>query len=134
MAEITGVQHIALTVRDMGKSTAWYEDVFGLTKVGEMEDPPGHPVHLYVHPGTGLFFGFRTHPENQGEEFSEFHTGLDHISFAVDNRAALEVWRLRLEERNVVHSPIAERDFGSVLVLRDPDNIQLELYAPPGPS
>ena len=34
----------------------------------------------------------------------------------------------------IVHSPIAERDYGWVLVFRDPDNIQLELYAPPGPS
>jgi len=134
MAEIQGVHHVALTVRDMSKTTYWYEDLFGLTKVAEMEEPPGRPVHLYLHPGSGLFFGFHTHDENKGEEFEEFRTGLDHLGFAVDSRAELEAWRLRIEERDITHSPIADRDYGSVLVFRDPDNIQLELYAPPGPS
>ena len=77
MAEIRGVHHVALTVRDMSKSTYWYEDLFGLTKVAEMEEPPGRPVHLYMHPGSGLFFGFHTHGENKGEDFDEFRTGLD---------------------------------------------------------
>jgi catechol 2,3-dioxygenase-like lactoylglutathione lyase family enzyme len=134
MAEITGVHHVALTVCDMAKTTAWYEDLFGLTKVAEMEEPPGRPVHLYMHPGTGLFLGFHTHDENEGERFTEFRTGLDHLGFGVDSRAELEAWRLRIEERGIDHSPIADRDYGSVLVFRDPDNIQLELYAPPGPS
>ena len=134
MAEIHGVHHIALTVRDMEKTTYWYEDLFGLTKVAEMEEPPGRPVHLYMHPGSGLFFGFHTHTENEGEDFNEFRTGLDHIGFGVASRAELEAWKLRIEERDIAHSPIADRDYGSVLVFRDPDNIQLELYAPPGPS
>ena len=134
MAEIHGVHHLALTVRNMEKSTYWYEDLFGLTKVAEMEEPPGRPVHLYMHPGSKLFFGFHTHSENEGEDFNEFRTGLDHIGFGVESRADLEAWKLRIEERGIEHSPIAERDYGSVLVFRDPDNIQLELYAPPGPS
>ena len=130
MAEITGVHHLALTVRDMAKTTAWYEDLFGLTKVAEMEEPPGRPVHLYMHPGTGLFLGFHTHDENEGERFTEFRTGLDHLGFGVDSRAELEAWRLRIEERGIDHSPIADRDYGSVLVFRDPDNIQLEFFCP----
>jgi glyoxylase I family protein len=134
MAEITGVHHMALTVRNMEKTTAWYEDLFGLTKVMEMEEPPGRPVHLYMHAGTQLLFGFHTHGENDGGDFSEFRTGLDHIGFGVDSRAELEAWRLRIEERGIDHSPIADRPYGSVLVFRDPDNIRLELYAPPGPS
>jgi glyoxylase I family protein len=134
MAEIGGIHHIALTVRDMEKSTYWYERLFGLTKVMELEEPPGRPVQLYLHPGSKLFFGFHTHKENEGEDFNEFRTGLDHIGFGVDSRAELEAWKLRLEEYDVHHSPIAERDYGWVLVFRDPDNIQLELYAPPGPS
>ena len=134
MAEITGVHHLALTVRDMAKSTAWYEDLFGLTKVMEMEEPPGRPVTLLMHPGTQFFIGLHTHGENDGADFSEFRTGLDHVGLAVDSRAELEAWRVRIEERGITHSPIADRPYGSVLVFRDPDNIQLELYAPPGPS
>ena len=31
----------------------------------------------------------------------------------------------------LTQSPIADEPYGSVLVFRDPDNIQLELFAPP---
>ena len=134
MAEIVGVHHLALTVRNMEKSVAWYTELFGLTQLMAIEEPPGSPVVICMHPGSQLIFGFHTHTANEGEDFSEFHTGVDHVSFGVDNRAELEAWKLRLEERNVDHSPIADRDYGSVLVFRDPDNIQLELYAPPGAS
>jgi catechol 2,3-dioxygenase-like lactoylglutathione lyase family enzyme len=134
MAEITGIHHLALTVRDLEKSGAWYEDLFGLTKIMEMEEPPGRPIVLYMHPGSQLMIGLHAHDENDGGDFSEFRSGLDHVGFAVDSRAELEAWRVRIEERSIDHSPIADRPYGSVLVFRDPDNIQLELYAPPGPS
>ena len=134
MAEITGVHHLALTVSDIQKSGAWYEELFGLTKLMELEEPPGSPVVVYMHPGSQLMIGLHTHSQNDGGQFSEFRAGMDHVSFSVDSRAELEAWKLRLEERSVDHSPIADRPYCSVLVFRDPDNIQLELYAPPGPS
>jgi hypothetical protein len=31
----------------------------------------------------------------------------------------------------LTQSPIADEPYGSVLVFRDPDNIQLELFSPP---
>ena len=58
--------------------------------------------------------------------------GLDHISFQVPDRSALEEWAKRLDELDVAHSPITEAPYGTVLVFRDPDNIQLEFFALPG--
>ena len=53
----------------------------------------------------------------------------------------LEQWQDHLEAHGVVRataadkpltqSPIADEPYGSVLVFRDPDNIQLELFSPP---
>ena len=41
-------------------------------------------------------------------------------------------WREKtLRDRGVAVSPISDQPWGSVLVFRDPDNIQLELCAPP---
>ncbi len=59
----------------------------------------------------------------------------------VPSRADLEAWQAHLEaagvaraavaDRPLTQSPIADRPYGSVLVFRDPDNIQLEFFAPP---
>jgi hypothetical protein len=58
--------------------------------------------------------------------------GLDHISFSVENLAALEAAARLFAEKGVEHGEI--RDLGPfgiyVMAFRDPDNIQLELTAP----
>jgi catechol 2,3-dioxygenase-like lactoylglutathione lyase family enzyme len=57
--------------------------------------------------------------------------GLDHLAFAVADRTALDAWADRLSAAGVVHSPIAPANSipgAAVLVFRDPDNIQLELF------
>jgi catechol 2,3-dioxygenase-like lactoylglutathione lyase family enzyme len=82
------------------------------------------------------------HDANAGELFSERDTGLDHVGFGVPTLAALEAWQDHLEANGVVRadtadkpltqSPIAHTPYGDVLVFRDPDNLQLELFAPPG--
>nr|MBA2450599.1 hypothetical protein [Chloroflexota bacterium] len=80
------------------------------------------------------------HDSNQGEAFSETRTGVDHVGFSVASRTELETWQAHLEglgvakaditDRPLTQSPITDRPYGSVLVFRDPDNIQLELFAP----
>jgi glyoxylase I family protein len=47
---------------------------------------------MLVEPHTGLLIGLHHNNANQGEKFEEGHTGLDHISFEVADRAALEAW------------------------------------------
>ena len=65
---------------------------------------------------------------------------LDHAGFVVPTRDDLVAWQDHLEANGVVRaayadkpltqSPIADEPYASVLVFRDPDNIQLELFAP----
>src|SRR5262249_48722969 len=64
--------------------------------------------------------------------FDETQTGLDHLAFVVPNQAALRHWCDLLTDHGVAFSPIAEARSipgAEVVVLRDPDNIQLELFA-----
>jgi hypothetical protein len=42
------------------------------------------------------------------------------------------VLKLDVADRPLTQAPIADTPYGSILVFRDPDNIQLEGYAPPG--
>jgi len=60
--------------------------------------------------------------------FGETRTGLDHVSFSVGSRDELTEWEKTLRDRGVPVSAISDQPWGSVLVFRDPDNIQLELF------
>lgn len=124
------LHHFALTVKDLAASIAWYEKVFGITFQME-EAHEGGVGKLLTDPEWRLTIVLHHHDANQGERFAESRTGLDHVGLSVANRAELEAWQGHLRELGVAQSPIADRPYGSVLVFRDPDNIQLELFAPP---
>jgi glyoxylase I family protein len=80
------------------------------------------------------------HDTNDGSLFCETTTGLDHAGFVVPQRDDLEAWQAHLEangvarsdvaDKRLTQSPIADEAYGSVLVFRDPDNIQLEFFSP----
>lgn len=135
------LHHIALTVTDLAKSVPWYEKVFAIRH--EADAPhEGGMGKLLTDDDWRVVIVLHRHDGNRGEEFAEMRTGLDHVGFMVNSRSELEAWQDSLEESGVIRaeaadrpltqSPIADTDYGSILVFRDPDNIQLEIYAPPG--
>lgn len=131
MPDIAGVSHVALTVPDLARSAPWYQELFGLQKTSE-EHGPGHGVVVFRHPGSGLVIALHQHAGGASERFNEATTGLDHVSFLVSSLAELREWEAEFARRGITHSPIVHAPYGSVLVFRDPDNIQLELLAAPG--
>lgn len=81
-------------------------------------------------PRSGIAIGLHHHDANPGQLFHESQTGLDHISFGVAERADLDAWASWLDELGIEHSGVIDTDNPmpySVVVFRDPDNIQLEL-------
>ena len=127
---IASLHHIALTVTDLDASIAWYERVFGIAY--QMDGPhEGGVGKLLADPEWRMIIVLHRHDANQRERFAETRTGLDHVGFGVPSRADLEAWQAHLQELGVVQSPIADTPYGSILVFRDPDNIQLEMFAPP---
>jgi glyoxylase I family protein len=67
-----------------------------------------------------------------GEQFDEARAGSDHVSFGVAGRDALVAWTAWLDELGVAHTGIVDETDPitySTVVVRDPDNIQLELIA-----
>jgi glyoxylase I family protein len=128
MPSITTIHHISLTVSDIDRSVDWYRHVLGLTRLMEEPHPDGsgHAVVLGT-PDWSMCVGLHVHASNDGEPFAEQRTGLDHVSFLVSSRAELDDWEARLTDLAVPHAPVNDRDGYSVVVFRDPDNIQLEL-------
>jgi glyoxylase I family protein len=63
--------------------------------------------------------------------FDERRTGLDHIAWGVEGRDGLRAWAAWLDALGVAHSGVIDKKGASpysVIVFRDPDNIQLELF------
>ena len=128
---LNAVHHVAITVTDVDASLEWYERVLGLKRLETVPHEGGFGVIVST-PDQRVWFVLHHHDANERERFLESRTGLDHVGLDVGSIRELEAWRDRFTELGVTQSPITPiPEFGvAVLVFRDPDNIQLELFAP----
>ena len=132
MPAIVGAHHTALTVSDVERSSAWYADLLGLVQVLSGDDDVVS-YRILTHPTDHCMLGLRQYHGRPDGPFDEHRTGLDHLAFGVHDRTELEQWETELERRgDIPFTPIADTPIGSVIVLRDPDNIQLELWLSTG--
>jgi glyoxylase I family protein len=132
---VIGIHHLGLTVRDVEASATWYERVLGFWRVGEFTAPDGARRKVFLrHADLPVRLGLTEHRDGAPARFDETRIGLDHLAFAVADRAELDGWAARLAAAGVPHSAVAPANSipgAAVLVFRDPDNIQLELFADP---
>jgi glyoxylase I family protein len=129
-AAIDALHHISLTVSDLARSVPWYTATLGLDVVGDQQHDEGRTVVLAPPSGTFVIL-LQEHKAHEGAGFSEHRPGLDHLSFRVDGVDQLEQWRARFDDLGVAHQALRQEDFGAVLIFRDPDRIQLELFVDP---
>jgi glyoxylase I family protein len=126
---IPAISHVAVTATDLSVSEAWYTRVFGVEPV--LDEDTGPFRHIVYQLG-GTLFGLHGFPDLTSKDpFDERSPGLDHIAFGCASRAELAEWAARLDELGVPHGGIKDAGYGSGLSFRDPDNIALELFAPP---
>lgn len=135
------LHHIALTVTDLAASIRWYEEVFGLRYQKDIPHDGG-VGSLLADETRALIIVLHRHDTNESAQFRETVTGLDHVGLRVPRREDLVSWQAHLEAHGVERRAVADRPstqsaisdeaYASVLVFRDPDNIQLELSCPPG--
>jgi catechol 2,3-dioxygenase-like lactoylglutathione lyase family enzyme len=131
MAGFPGISHVALTVTNLRASAEWYGRLFGSEPVLDEDAGAFHHV-VFALPGGSVVSLHGHATTDKGDRFSEFRPGLDHLAFDVANRAELEVWEARLSELGIEHGEVVDAHYGSGLSFRDPDNIALEFFAPPG--
>ncbi len=129
MPTISGAHHLALTVTDVERSAAWYRDLLDLVEVLSGSDD-SVSFRVLAHPGSGWVMGVRQYAAGSGDGFDELRTGLDHLAFGVATRSELDAWENELQRRGITYTPAAETPIGTVVVFRDPDNIQLEFWLP----
>ena len=126
--------HVRLTVTDIARSRAFYDDVFGLPvafEVPEGADEATREQLAFLFGGViyrlgDSLFGLRP---GATDSFSEDRVGLDHVSFLVDAKADLDEMAAILDGLGVGHAGVKDIGVGHILEFRDPDNIALELFA-----
>lgn len=127
------LQHVAITVSDLERSTQWYSRLFGADPVLDEDEEGGEFHHTVFALDGGMLFGLHTHHGRESQDRAdERRTGLDHVGFALSGTAELEQWRDRLDELGIAHGGIKKAHYGSGVSFRDPDNIALEFFIAPG--
>jgi glyoxylase I family protein len=116
-----GVHHVSLHVTDVRRSEKWYADTLGFMRVdGDIaEDGTGHVVLLHLASGSLVTLATAQEPR------------VEHVAFACADRDALVDWHSFLTERDSQPGTITDAAYGSGFVLRDPDGLEMELFAPP---
>lgn len=133
----TGYAHVRLTVTDIVRSRAFYDDVFGFPVAYELPadaDADTREALSFLFGGViysvgGGLFGLRP-VAPASDRFDENRVGLDHLSFALAGRADLDAAAAVLDERGIAHGGVKDIGGAFLLEFRDPDNISLELFAP----
>jgi len=128
--EFPAITHVALTVSDLDRSRDWYGRLFGTAPVLDEDTGVFHHVVWLM---GGTLVGIHQHPRMESTDaFTELRPGLDHLAFGCANRSELEAWKARLDELGIANGGVVDAPYGSGLSFRDPDNIALEFFAPPG--
>ncbi|GGB35405.1 glyoxalase [Flexivirga endophytica] len=128
-----------LTVTDIGRSKAFYDQVFGWPVAIDASDQVDEPG---VRTSQEKFYGGTIYQTPQGtlfglrpvgaDGFDPGRTGLDHVSFLVESRTDLQTAADALDGAGIEHGQVRDLpDAGlSILSFQDPDNINIELTAP----
>ncbi|TQR83767.1 VOC family protein [Mycobacterium hodleri] len=139
LVDSSGFHHVRLTVTDIARSKKFYDEVFGwpiavdasdsVNEPGVTESPEKFYGGVVYQTPQGSLFGLRPVGDC---EFDSTRTGLDHIGFAVADRAALEAAQSALRDAGVPHGDVVDlTDAGiAILSFQDPDDINVELTAP----
>ena len=126
---ITGIAHVELSVTDLDRSVAWYCRLLGARDAWRgANEKGGYKACAIVEPNTRMVLAFTEHAAVRDGPFSPLVPGLDHLSFRVPDRAAIDAWAAWMDELRVAHDPIDDQGFAVGLNLRDPDGIALEFY------
>lgn len=131
MPETHGIGEASIYTADLDAAQTWYEDVLDLDTVMEGDG------YRFLTTGEDtyrqrliLFDPAHTRASDAPPSHGTYHR--THLAFAVDH-AALEDWRVHLEEHDVaIEEELTWPNGDHSLYVRDPDGNSIELYGERG--
>ena len=121
---LKGMRHIALKVKDISRSKAFYQGVLGMDVVWEPD-----PKNLYLTSGCD---NLALHESSQGIEPSPA-LQLDHFGFVVESVERVRDLEKEFREKGVktIHPFKVHRDGSASFYCADPDGIVIQLLYEP---
>jgi len=116
------IDHVALTVRDVERSIAWYRDVFGLERRHE-ETWGDYPVMMFA--GDTALALFQARGPIQDAPDHESTAIMRHLAFQVDHSNFMKAQET-LRSLGIAFS-FEDHSISQSIYLRDPDGYELEL-------
>ncbi len=131
------LHHVRLTVTDIHRSKAFYQQLLGAETAFDFSDKVDEPGvredQAQMYGGVGFpvgdqLLGLRP-VADPGDTFRSTRVGLDHLSLQVGSEDELRSAVARLDEAGIEHGEITRlEDAGMVILsLQDPDDINIEL-------
>jgi len=123
MFHIRQIDHVALTVKDLDRSIAWYRDILGLER--RHEAVWGHvPAMMYAgDTGIALFPATTQSPNPAPERRNS--TVMRHLAFQVDRQNFLGA-QAELRGRGISFT-FEDHQIAHSIYLNDPDGYEIEL-------
>jgi catechol 2,3-dioxygenase-like lactoylglutathione lyase family enzyme len=123
MFRIKQIDHVALTVKNVERSVAWYRDVLGLEQ--RHEEVWGRvPAMMFAgETGIALFQAENSDPNPEPEHAST--TGMRHLAFQVDRRN-FDRAQVEFSARGILFT-FEDHDISHSIYFHDPDGYEIEL-------
>jgi len=126
---LRGLHHVTAICRDLGRTTAFYRDLLGLSIVHEQpsdDDPDARHVWFGAPGGApGSLVSFLEYPEMSPGQVGVGST--HHYAFIVETAGEQEAWRDYLREHGVQCTEVFDRGGFRSVYLRDPDGHIVEI-------
>ena len=120
MYVIEALDHVAIYVRDLPQSVAWYESILGMKIRGQDQDSIGSGNPVVMSAGSAAVTLFPSMPESPASTY-EFH---GHIAMRL-TRPNLEQAQLHLEQCGIEITRV-QYATGIAIYFNDPDGYLIE--------
>ncbi|NIO11887.1 MAG: VOC family protein [Deltaproteobacteria bacterium] len=125
MKGLKGMHHLALQVKDVKASKAFYQEMFGMEIVWEPDEK-----NVYLSSGTD---NLALHEVDLPEGLSRPNEHLDHLGFIIDRIETVKELEkeFRTKKVTIVHPFKNHRDGSASFYCADPDGIVIQLLYEP---
>lgn len=125
----TGVHHVRIPVRELGRNVDWYEVCLDAERVARFDhhDSDGAVFAVVLElPGAGPMVELRIDPAAASGA-----AGYRPVAFGVGDRAGLDRWVAHFDGHHIEHSEVTRRRIAHSVDVQAPDGLVLGFYTDP---